>query len=256
MQLSHSSVNSYLQCPRYYKLSKVDGLKGITKKAFFEGRAYESAVVDGYNGDFNFEKSYKKEMDKDFDSLTEEEKKETEDNLKESVEKGQKCVEIYHEGIGKRYELIETQIKLDGILCGFIEWVGYADAVLKNKDQETSLLVDFKTSSRSMNEISFDYKRQLALYSTILENMETGIHALIKTKTPKTQELIEDLSRYNRVVEETFFNVYDNIKQANFSPLGLSKIDLYTRKPQCFGCLQRNNCDSFYDAYINEGILN
>jgi CRISPR/Cas system-associated exonuclease Cas4 (RecB family) len=97
--------------------------------------------------------------------------------------------------------------------------VGKIDAVYqRNNDQESALIIDFKTSATSLSEFRAAEDHQLTAYAMALEadgypieKQTQGFLALIKTKTPKTQTLLTQRTQRQK---EQFVKVVKQINQA------------------------------------------
>ncbi len=242
IKLSNSSINSYLECPYGFYLRKIEKAKTFSNKNFILGKAYESAVVDYFKkGDFNFEKNLDIETNKDAPNLKKEELEKVEKERKVDIEKANNSINYYAENIGKNYNLISNniyvEIPLDNV---FYNVIGYADAILENKETGENLLIDFKTSGVKMTEINHSYKFQLALYSLALPQFQPAIHALVKTKKPQAFELLmteQEKAMYQNIAHQTAIDVSRNIYQGNFDPLGLGKKASYGNGTMCESCL-------------------
>ncbi len=192
-------------------------------------------------GDFNFRKEFEKELEKDVKDIKKVDLAKIETEQETDIIKAENTINFYAENIGKNYNLIShnifVKIPLDDV---FYEIIGYADAILENKETGENLLIDFKTSGVKMTEINHSYKFQLALYSLALPQFQPAIHALIKTKKPQAFELLmteQEKAMYQNIAHQTAIDVSRNIYQGNFDPLGLGKKASYGNGTMCESCL-------------------
>jgi len=246
-KLRNSTINMYLNCPYAFNLYEIEEREGLSTKNFVLGKAYEESVISYYEtSDFDFKKDIGFELEKDFDYLVDEEKKDIEKNMSSNIEIATSSIEFYIENIGKNYELVHKQIEIKLNLEDVLFRIsGHADSILKNKETGELISPDFKSSKNKMSSISFPYKKQLALYSMFLKNMRMGIHVFIKTKKPQAYELFmsdSELKQYQKIVHQVAIQVSTLIMVGNYEPTGLGKKDEYGNKPMCLGCLQRLNC--------------
>jgi putative RecB family exonuclease len=210
--LSVTQIRSYLRCPLIYKFRWVDGLKVPPVSAITLGKSIHSAL------EMNYAQKIKTKEDLPVEEVTDLFSDHWESEVKETVfEEGEKPGKVKDEGINiiKTYhqdisptiqpKVVEKEFELafenvDYTLKGYID-------LIDNK----TIIIDHKTTKRSMNQNAVDTDLQLTAYALAYRTIEGKKEAslrfdiMVRNKTPKIQQLTttrtqEDFNRFLKIL--------------------------------------------------------
>ena len=233
--LSHSSINSYLECGLYYKFSKIDKLK----PQFISDNLLYGITVHRVLADFHQERLIGKIVSADdlYDLFETYWKKAAENNesIKYSknqsftsiLNEGRALLEIYHKSLPKDlYNIVAIEepfsIRLDGL---DIPIIGIMDLVEEDR-YGTIIITENKTSGKSYSNNQIDKNLQLTVYQIAARSNGYGnreillrIDCLIKTQVPNFKSYYTSRSKLDehRAIRK-IQRVWDGIKKGVFIP--------------------------------------
>jgi putative RecB family exonuclease len=249
IRLSHTSANTYKECPLKYKYKYIDKIKPEeVSSALFFGKAIDKTLEAFINNE-DYIKVYTKHMtdveingvvcnmreqknikyskvDKDVMHLTDDQLEQYKDNLAWGAlyEKGLLMVDCYikniHPLVKKVYSLQE---EVNFINEQGDEIIGYCDMVAELEGYDGPIVLDFKTSSVKYDLKSAQTSDQLALYySYMCEKYKTdkiGFIVLYKKLKRKHRNTKEHEVKYDIIVdtidpvfvEKSMYRFYDTL---------------------------------------------
>jgi putative RecB family exonuclease len=215
MEQKHISVTQmkmYLRCPLQYKFRYIDLLKIPPVSALTLGKSIHSALEGNYSQKIETKKDLPSEQVIDiFSDSWENNVKETtfEEDEKpgEVKDDGVKLVSIYHKQVSPTIQpkLVEKEFNLafenvDYTLKGYIDLIDTED-----------IIIDHKTTKRSMNQEDVSSDLQLSCYAMAYRFLFGGLEkelrfdVMVRNKTPKIQQITttrtqEDINRFLKVL--------------------------------------------------------
>ena len=233
--LSHSSINSYMECGLYYKFSKIDKLK----PQFVADNLVYGITVHRVLADFHQERligkllsaddlcdlfgQYWRDAAQDNESI-----RYTKSNTYSGIlSQGKALLTAYHRHLPKeRYSIVAIEepfsINLEGLEVPII---GVMDLVEEDGDG-TIIITENKTSGRAYSNSQIDQNLQLTVYQIAARlngyrdrEILLRIHCLIKTKVPtfKSYYTYRSLLDEHRAVRK-IKKAWDGIQKEVFIP--------------------------------------
>lgn len=216
--LSVSQLNTYLRCPAQYFFRYICGVRMPPNGNMTLGRAVHSAIEHNYrhkmqSGDDLPAEALQEVFSQEWDQQVGYTAFESKEKPGEMKDKGAALIELYRQEVAPQVQPaeVEREFLID---TGATELPlnGYIDLI---DDQGT--IIDHKTAGRSYRQDAVDRNLQLTGYSlayrTLFGEEENGlrIDALVKTKTPKVQQL--ETTRSQRDIDR-FLRLAQQIEQA------------------------------------------
>lgn len=210
--ISVTQLKSYLRCPLIYKFKWLDRIIIPQASAITLGKSIHSALETNYSQKINSKEDLPVSKVADIFSDS------WESDVKETVfEEGEKpgkvkdegvnIIKIYQQGISPTIQpkMVEKQFELafenvDYTLKGYIDLV-----------DDKTVIIDHKTTKRSMTQNAIDTDLQLTTYALAYRTFE-GIKeqalrfdVMVRNKTPKVQQLTtyrtqEDINRFLKIL--------------------------------------------------------
>lgn len=210
--LSVTQLKMYLRCPLQYKFRYIDGLKIPPVSALTLGKSIHSALEINYSQKIKTKEDLSVNQVKDlFSDLWEADVKETlfeEDERPGQVkDEGIGLITTYHKQVSPTIQpkVVEKEFELsfknvDYTLKGKLDLVDNQD-----------IIIDHKTTKRSMQEENINTDLQLTCYSLAyrhalgLKEKALRFDVMVRTKNPKIQQLTtqrtqEDIDRFLKIL--------------------------------------------------------
>ncbi|MBM3253804.1 MAG: PD-(D/E)XK nuclease family protein [Candidatus Omnitrophica bacterium] len=210
--LSVTQIKSYLRCPLIYKFRWEDKIIVPPDSSLALGKSIHSVL------ELNYSQKIKTKKDLPVETLADIFSDSWEDEAKEAVfEEGEKPGNVKDEGIKiiEKYRtdisptiqpfLVERQFELhfenvDYILKGFIDLI-----------DEKTVIIDHKTTKRSMQQSAIDSDIQLTAYALAFRTFEgrqeqsLRFDVMVRNKTSKIQQISttrtqEDINRFLKIL--------------------------------------------------------
>jgi putative RecB family exonuclease len=206
--ISVTQLKSYLRCPLIYKFRWVDKIIVPPDSSLTLGKSIHSAL------EINYSQKVKTKKDLSVETITDIFSDSWEDEVKETVfekeekpgnvkDEGIKIITQYHRDISPAIQpvTVEREFELsfenvDYTLKGFIDLI-----------DEKTVIIDHKTTKRSMQQSAVDADLQLTAYSLAFRTFEgreeqsLRFDVMVRNKTPKIQQIStarsqEDINRF------------------------------------------------------------
>lgn len=242
LHISHSQMSCYSSCSLRYFYRYVEGRKAefISVSLPF-GSAIHTALATYYRGIKNNQiepleaitDTFKTCLSLDIDNaevpVSYTKNMPDRDTL---IVAGSRMIESYLKSIDpNEYDVVEIELPLAASLYNPADrqpidykLVGVVDLLLRNKSGDL-IVVDFKTSSKSMSQSSVDDNIQLTSYSYLISSnrhvtptasVECRFDVLLKTKEPKLQQINtirtkEDRKRFAKIASAVLSGVSNRV---------------------------------------------
>ncbi|MBF0230978.1 MAG: PD-(D/E)XK nuclease family protein [Desulfamplus sp.] len=133
-------------------------------------------------------------------------------DLNSAISMGKTMLNVFYDNFNLTEEVVAVDLPLSAVLYDEnkqhteYKLVGVIDLLIKNNTGDL-IVVDFKTSSKSMSQSAVDQDQQLTSYSYLLAtnkyitptaSVKCRFDVLLKTKEPKLQQLYTDRDRTHR----------------------------------------------------------
>lgn len=210
--ISVTQLKSYLRCPLIYKFRWVDKIIVPPDSSLTLGKSIHSAL------EINYSQKVKTKKDLAVETITDIFSDSWEDKAKETVfekeekpgnvkDEGIKIITQYHRDISPAIQpvMVEREFELsfenvDYTLKGFIDLI-----------DDKTVIIDHKTTKRSMQQSAVDADLQLTCYSLAyrhalgLKEKALRFDVMVRTKKPKVQQLTTqrtqaDLDRFLKIL--------------------------------------------------------
>lgn len=210
--LSVTQLKMYLRCPLQYKFRYIDGLKIPPVSALTLGKSIHSALEINYSQKIKTKEDLSVNQVKDlFSDLWEADVKET------LFEEGEKPGQVKDEGIGlitTYHKQVSPTIQPKVVEKEFELSFQNVDYTLKGKldlVDNQDIIIDHKTTKRSMQEENINTDLQLTCYSLAyrhalgLQEKALRFDVMVRTKNPKIQQIStqrtqEDIDRFLKIL--------------------------------------------------------
>lgn len=210
--LSITQIKMYLRCPLQYKFRYVDGLKIPPVSAITLGRSIHSAL------EINYSQKIKTKQDLPIHQVTDLFSDLWESDVKETIfEEDEKPGQVKDEGVGlitTYHNQISPTIQPKVVEKDFELSFQNVDYTLKGKldlVDNQDIIIDHKTTKRSMPEENINTDLQLTCYSLAyrhalgLKEKALRFDVMVRTKKPKVQQLTTqrtqaDLDRFLKIL--------------------------------------------------------
>lgn len=162
---SFSSVNSYCNCPKGFKLARIDHESQV-QNAFSDFGSFVHSLLEKYfKGEVEFFELSGLYQDGYEENVTHDFPPNAYVDLAEKYYKSGKEYLDYFEGLPDKYEVIAVEMKVNLVIRGR-PFVGYIDLVLRDKEDGKYVIWDHKSKSKFKSEKEMhEYLRQLYLYA-------------------------------------------------------------------------------------------
>lgn len=162
---SFSAVNSYCNCPKGFKLARIDHVPQV-QNAFSDFGSFMHSLLEMYfKGEVEFFELSSIYQEKYDENVTHKFPKNSYVDLSEKYyEDGKKYFDFF-EGISDQYEVLSVEVKAELVIKGR-PFIGFIDLILRDKEDGKIVIWDHKSKSgfKSKAELR-DYLHQIYLYA-------------------------------------------------------------------------------------------